>query len=694
MSQNLDLKQQIFIKNHPNGCPHENRLCNHITMEFCDLCIDKLMTTEVIPVAVAVSGGSACEVADVQPTQKFKLGYSGPICDGCQNPEGSNPECQICAFFKESAETAQNGDQNPNVPASIQFQDGVGPRQEDLCALTPGAVQKSVDSLNGVFASMVLPVIPIASSIPDSHVGRWRGCEWSSGNCGLVVILQMFQTGSWHTSINVSNRLGNALWGLLDELRTIGFVPRQRLQAFRRLMREIIGGHHENGEMDPFDVLIMLEKAGAFLYHYYLSWDGYVEGGHATPVIDLGMSPSSSRTFLEKLEDLEVKINFSQTYEFLCLPSTIVMKVSSADRIPGSTVDFPSSPMFNLNHMMFQITSVLLFIYGHYLTVLIRLRDNPLTDTVDTTYWLSDSKSQNLDCGHSVPLIYEIDQRRFGMLWNINAISMTCIRIGEIFEDNDGNQVEFNGSDFDAVRPNGNFLPESDDNECIKLCPNGEVILILNRTNPLKFRQPIPYPPPPPPPQCASDPWGPPPAFPPPQHHCASGSWGPPPAFHPPPPQYASGSWGPPPSPPPQSASNGWFPPPAFPPPPAFHPPPPQCASGPWSPPPAFHPPPPQCASDPWGPPPAFPPPQAVGVQVSYCVQILDKNYVDMIYGTRNWFLNTKGINGRRLAEGKILGTGKNRQYKFGESIFASQDELEIALQAKHGKESRPQDFR
>jgi hypothetical protein len=64
-----------------------------------------------------------------------------------------------------------------------------------------------------------------------------------------------------------------------------------------------------------------------------------------------------------------------------------------------------------------------------------------------------------------------------------------------------------------------------------------------------------------------------------------------------------------------------------------------------------------------------------------------------MIYGDRYWFLNTKGINGKNLATGEILGSKKNYQYKFEESTFLSKCELEIALQAKYGKQSR-QDFR
>ena len=59
-----------------------------------------------------------------------------------------------------------------------------------------------------------------------------------------------------------------------------------------------------------------------------------------------------------------------------------------------------------------------------------------------------------------------------------------------------------------------------------------------------------------------------------------------------------------------------------------------------------------------------------------------------MIYTVRNWFLNTKCRNGRSLAKGEILGTGKKIQYKFGESVFSSRDDLEIALQAKYGKQS------
>lgn len=86
----------------------------------------------------------------------------------------------------------------------------------------------------------------------------------------------------------------------------------------------------------------------------------------------------------------------------------------------------------------------------------------------------------------------------------------------------------------------------------------------------------------------------------------------------------------------------------------------------------------------------ALPPPQqATGLQVSsHRVQKLNMDDVDMIYTDRNWFLNTKGRNGRSLAKGEILGTGRKLQYKFGESVFSSRDDLEIALQANYGKQA------
>jgi hypothetical protein len=62
---------------------------------------------------------------------------------------------------------------------------------------------------------------------------------------------------------------------------------------------------------------------------------------------------------------------------------------------------------------------------------------------------------------------------------------------------------------------------------------------------------------------------------------------------------------------------------------------------------------------------------------------------MDMIYAKSSWFLNTKGRDGKNLATGEIIRTGKTCQYKFGDSVLLSRDSLEIALQAKYGKESR-----
>jgi hypothetical protein len=55
-----------------------------------------------------------------------------------------------------------------------------------------------------------------------------------------------------------------------------------------------------------------------------------------------------------------------------------------------------------------------------------------------------------------------------------------------------------------------------------------------------------------------------------------------------------------------------------------------------------------------------------------------------MIYGRNKWFLNTKSINGRRLAEGGIIGSGSTKQYKFGESVFSSKDALETVLRTEY----------
>jgi hypothetical protein len=82
------------------------------------------------------------------------------------------------------------------------------------------------------------------------------------------------------------------------------------------------------------------------------------------------------------------------------------------------------------------------------------------------------------------------------------------------------------------------------------------------------------------------------------------------------------------------------------------------------------------------------PPPQVAGVQVSHPVQKLNMHDVDMIYANSKWFLNTTGRNGIRIAEGEILGSGRKLQYKFGESVFSSRDDLEIALQANYGKQA------
>lgn len=82
------------------------------------------------------------------------------------------------------------------------------------------------------------------------------------------------------------------------------------------------------------------------------------------------------------------------------------------------------------------------------------------------------------------------------------------------------------------------------------------------------------------------------------------------------------------------------------------------------------------------------PPPQTADAKVYRRVLKVDTNLMDMIYSKNRWFLNIKGRNGKNLATGEIIGTGKTCQYKFGDSVFSSRDDLEIALQAKYGKQS------
>lgn len=517
MSQEFDLKQLLSLCGEPQcnisscstcnaigvsvdeqariQCPNGVPSCND--GRLCDKCANKQYPKheQPQPRRGAVGGGKKM---DMVPRQNFNVEQYGPICEFCQKPEGSNSECQICAFFKESYETAQNGNKNSTVPISVIFERDIGPRQEDLCALTEEEVQASVDFQKSIFASMVLPLIPIASSILDSHVGQWRGCEWSSGNCWLVVIPQMFQTGSWHTSINVSNPLGNALWILVYELRTRGFVPRQRLQAFRRLMQEKIGKPEkgnlfEKGQMDPLEVLKILENAGAFSYDYTLSSESFIKGIHATPVVDLGLSLSSSTNLTEKIGSLNIDIEFNQESMFSCLPLTLVIKVSLSERNFGSTVEFPASPVFDLGPLTFQITSVMLFIKGHhYLTVFIRLRYDPQTDTLSATYWLSDSKSDVQDCGHHVPSINEIDQAQFEYLWTKHAISITCVRIPKIIQI-DGIPHELNGSEYEPLKPGWDSLPQCDKGQYTTFGKNGE-ILIKKCMSPLEFQVELPPP--------------------------------------------------------------------------------------------------------------------------------------------------------------------------------------------------------
>lgn len=100
-------------------------------------------------------------------------------------------------------------------------------------------------------------------------------------------------------------------------------------------------------------------------------------------------------------------------------------------------------------------------------------------------------------------------------------------------------------------------------------------------------------------------------------------------------------------------------------------------------------PPPPQvpCASGPLVP---SPPPPASSAQVAHVSQ-KPKDKLPMIYG-KKWYLKTKAINGEIIAEGEILETGKTKEYTFGNSVFLSRIELEMALRTKY-KDLLNQDF-
>jgi hypothetical protein len=201
MSKNFDLQQQKFIKKHPFGCPHINRLCNHTTMELCDPCIKELMATNVIPVAVAVGGGSACEAPDVKPLQHLRRDQ---LCQDCQKGDPQQG-CLVCETMGKTLE---------------------------IQPFTKEAVEQLHQNLKNQFKpSRTGRTFALGIRLDNPNIGS---IDWNMHNCAFSsLVLMLSSSNAGMNSINQKIFEGYLLALIINSLQETGKCNTIFLEVFR-----------------------------------------------------------------------------------------------------------------------------------------------------------------------------------------------------------------------------------------------------------------------------------------------------------------------------------------------------------------------------------------------------------------------------------------------------------------------------
>lgn len=191
-------------------CPHGVPSCED--GKWCDKCATKLYPTDnqYQQRGVAVGGRSA---PDVVSRQNFKVSSSGPICQGCQKPEGSNPACEECGMLKMT-------EVHPFTEEDVK----------ELHAKLNYVFSKS--STNCIF-ELVVP-LDILSIVDIS---------WTMDNCAFSTLVLMLSNSSMmvmNDCINQNTFGGYIMIILIKDIRETGCINQILLEVLRLELSKLL----------------------------------------------------------------------------------------------------------------------------------------------------------------------------------------------------------------------------------------------------------------------------------------------------------------------------------------------------------------------------------------------------------------------------------------------------------------------
>lgn len=235
MSQNFDLQQQLRFGCGQNGCGNHGALSHTCGKSFtdstemkcpdgnpgcsdetpCELC--QSIAQSIVETRRGAVGGSACEAPDVKLRQDFKPDSSGSKCEFCQNPEGSNPACDLCVVLKKTQE----------VPPPF----------------TKGEVEKLHANLKSGFrpspSGRIFELVVPLSSLTIGSI------NWTMHNCAFSAIVQMLaSSNAGLNSINQQNFAGYILAVIINHIQETGKCDPIVLEVFRLELTTITGNPH------------------------------------------------------------------------------------------------------------------------------------------------------------------------------------------------------------------------------------------------------------------------------------------------------------------------------------------------------------------------------------------------------------------------------------------------------------------
>ena len=222
-------------------CPHGVPSC--CAGKPCDNCFDEKypIHNQLQTRKGAVGGGSA---SDVVPRQDFVVSSSGPICQGCQKPEGSNPACEECVMLKTTE--------------------------------VPPFTRKYVEQLYWNMKSRFCPsqkgrifkLVVLLSSLTIGSI------DWTMHNCAFsTLVLMLSSSNEGMNSINQQTFAGYILAVIINHLQESGKCDPILLEVFR-LELSIISG---NFAWSNWSELVEFQDLYAVCVRYKIIIDEEVE---------------------------------------------------------------------------------------------------------------------------------------------------------------------------------------------------------------------------------------------------------------------------------------------------------------------------------------------------------------------------------------------------------------------------------